>query len=61
MVWRAAGEAEMTVGGAEVRAGGAEVTGTGAGLELVAVMRILCGLAPGRGLVRKEAPELRGD
>ena len=39
VVWRAAGEAE--------------VTGGGAGLELVAVMRILCGLAPGRGLVRK--------
>ena len=54
MVWRAAGEAE-------VRVGGAEVTGTGAWLELVAVMRILCGLAPGRGLVRKETPELRGD
>ena len=54
MVWRAAGEAEMTVGGAEVRAGGA-------GLELVAVMRILCGLAPGRGFVRKETLELRGD
>ena len=46
VVWRAAGEAE-------VPGGGAEVTGGGAGLELVAVMRILCGLAPGRGLVRK--------
>ena len=54
VVWRAAGEAE-------VPGGGAEVTGGGAGLELVAVMRILCGLAPGRGLVRKGRLELRGD
>ena len=46
VVWRAAGDGE-------VPGGGAEVTGGGAGLELVAVMRILCGLAPGRGLVRK--------
>ena len=54
VVWRAAGEAE-------VPGGGAEVTGGGARLELVAVMRILCGLAPGRGLVRKGRLELRGD
>ena len=61
VVWRAAGEAEVTGGGAEVLGGEAEVTGGGAGLELVAVMRILCGLAPGRGLVRKGRLELRGD